>query len=152
MCAHLRLRMYRGYARCQPVKTRQALSLLLRSQMLYRYKSLGKSHPASKAFFFLCVFVGYLFLFIPSLPSSSPFPNIPKREGLSDTGILSLDLDALLDTVGLARVDLLARLGDGGEHLVVRERRVGDDGRRLALERDVVALDTYTHHEITGQP
>ena len=52
------------------------------------------------------------------------------------------DLYALGDAVRLAGVDLLARLGDGLEDLLVRERGLGDDGGGLALEGDVVALDT----------
>ncbi len=54
------------------------------------------------------------------------------------------DLYALDDAVGLACVDLLARLGDGLEDLLVRERGLGDDGGGLALEGNVVALDACT--------
>lgn len=54
---------------------------------------------------------------------------------------LVLDLNALLDAVGFARVDLLARLGDGPEHLVIAEVVTGDDDGRLLLERDVIRFD-----------
>ena len=53
------------------------------------------------------------------------------------------DDDAALLAVGVAVVDLLARLGDGLEDLLVRERRLGDDGGGLALERDLVVLDAW---------
>jgi len=53
-----------------------------------------------------------------------------------------LDLNALGDAIRLARVDLLARLGNRLQDLVVREALVGDDGGRLALKRDLVGLDT----------
>lgn len=52
------------------------------------------------------------------------------------------DLDALLNTVGLALVDLLARLCDGLQHLLVGEILSGDNGGGLCIERDFVALDT----------
>lgn len=53
----------------------------------------------------------------------------------------SRHLDALLNTVRDALVDLLARLGDGAQHGGVLEGRLGDDGGGLALEGDLVALD-----------
>lgn len=51
------------------------------------------------------------------------------------------DLDALLLTIGEARVDLLSRLGDGAQHLFEGELGAGDDGGSLALEGDFVGLD-----------
>lgn len=70
---------------------------------------------------------------------SSSFP-YPRSIGYS---CLGGHLDALLDAVSGARVDLLARLGDGLEDLLVRQGRLGDDGGGLALEGHLVALDTY---------
>ena len=52
------------------------------------------------------------------------------------------DLDALLNTVGLALVDLLARLCDGLQHLLVGEILSGNDSGGLCIERNFVALDT----------
>lgn len=51
------------------------------------------------------------------------------------------DLDALLNAVGAARVDLLASLRDGLEDLLVGQALLGDDGGGLALEGDFVRLD-----------
>lgn len=59
----------------------------------------------------------------------------------TDRSSSSSDLDALGHAVGLARVDLLARLGDGGEHLLVGQVLLGHDGGGLALEGDLVRLD-----------
>lgn len=56
--------------------------------------------------------------------------------------LLLLDLDALLNTVNLALVDLLARLGDRSEDLVVGERGVSGHDGGLVLEGDFVFLDT----------
>lgn len=60
----------------------------------------------------------------------------------------SSDLDALRDAVGLARVDLLARLGDGREHLLVGQVVLGNDGGGLALEGDLVRLDACGDDDI----
>lgn len=72
-----------------------------------------------------------------SFPSS--FPPILAINPLSGGS----DLDALRDAIGLARVDLLARLGDGREHLLVGQVVLGHDGGGLALEGDLVRLDAY---------
>lgn len=73
--------------------------------------------------------------------SCCPFPN--SGSSCHDKRPLSgsSDLDALGDAVGLARVDLLARLGDGREHLLVGQVVLGHDGGGLALEGDLVRLD-----------
>lgn len=55
--------------------------------------------------------------------------------------LLLLDLNALSHAIGLARVDLLARLGDRPQHLVVGEALVGNDGSGLTFEGDFVRLD-----------
>ncbi len=57
--------------------------------------------------------------------------------------LLRGQLDAAHLTVGLARVHLLAGLGDGAQDFLVGKRRVGDDGGGLALEGDFVALDAW---------
>lgn len=49
--------------------------------------------------------------------------------------------DGLLDAVGLAALDLLARLGDGLEHRLVAQVRLGHDCGVLVLQRDLVALN-----------
>jgi hypothetical protein len=50
-------------------------------------------------------------------------------------------LHALRNAVRLAAVDLLARLGDGAQHLLVRQLVLSDDRDRLRVERDVVGFD-----------
>lgn len=55
--------------------------------------------------------------------------------------LLRRHLDAAGLAVGLARVDLLASLGNGAQDGLVGEGGVGNDGRGLALEGDLVALD-----------
>lgn len=78
-------------------------------------------------------------LYLLRCPSSAvslfSFPRRSSRYCLSGSG----HLDGLFDAVGLGRVDLLARLGNLGEDLLVGE--VGDDLGALVLERDFVALD-----------
>jgi len=55
--------------------------------------------------------------------------------------LLVLDLNALLNAVGLALIDLLARLGNRPEDLVVGKRRLGRDDGGLLFEGDFVLLD-----------
>jgi hypothetical protein len=55
--------------------------------------------------------------------------------------LLRRHLNAAALTISLARVDLLARLGNGLEHRLVRQRGVRHNRRRLALKGDLVALD-----------
>ena len=57
--------------------------------------------------------------------------------------LLSRDLDALLNAVGLARVDLLAGLVDSFENLFVGKGRLGDYGCELGIEGYVVGFDTF---------
>ena len=47
----------------------------------------------------------------------------------------------MTDTIDLARVDLLARLGDLLQHRLEGKVRAGDDGGGLVLEADFVRLD-----------
>ena len=55
--------------------------------------------------------------------------------------LLSRHLNTLRHAVGLAAVDLLARLGNRLEHLGIRQRLLGHDRRRLRVERDLVGFD-----------
>lgn len=55
--------------------------------------------------------------------------------------LLRRHLNAAGLAVGLARVDLLARLADRLEHRLVRQAGVRHNRRRLALQGDLVALD-----------
>ena len=67
----------------------------------------------------------------------------PAATPLSPPRPLCIQLDALLDAVGLAAVDLLAGLGDGLQDLLVAEFRAGNNDGGLVLEADLVALDAY---------
>lgn len=77
-------------------------------------------------------------------------PRVKGREG-GDEGLVSEghlpvlrlggNLDALGLAVGLAAVDLLARLGNGLEDRLVGQRRLGDHDSLLLLEGDLVGLD-----------
>ncbi len=62
--------------------------------------------------------------------------------------LLSRHLDALRHAVGLAGVDLLARLGNRLEHLGVGQRLLGDDRRSLGVERDLVGFDAWVEEAI----
>ena len=78
---------------------------------------------------------------LPS-PYPSPYPSPTAQPILANRPLRSSsDLDALRHAVGLARVDLLARLGDGREHLLVGQVVLGHDGGGLVLEGDLVRLD-----------
>ena len=95
------------------------------------------------------------FLFNQTFPHAAQFPGsssrgIISREcfGLYASSPLvpafsslrsSRDLDRLVDTVRLGRVDLLARFCNLGQNSLVGER--GDDLGTLVLEGDFVAFD-----------
>lgn len=59
--------------------------------------------------------------------------------------LIRLKLDALLNSINLGAVDLLASLLDGAEDGVVVKTLLGDDGRGLVLEGDGVGLNTYSY-------
>lgn len=96
----------------------------------------------------------FLLFSLPETINTECFPSACKANRYSDGSIaryfldsppilvqrLGGDLDRLLNTIRLARVDLLASLGDLLEDGIVGEG--GDDLGGLVLKGHVVALDT----------
>ena len=81
---------------------------------------------------------------------------MPKRSNANPRAypvfLLSRHLDALRDPVRLPAVDLLARLGNRLEHLLVGQRLFGHDLGRLRVERDLVRLDACGGCELATVP